>query len=142
MNILFFLKPKATLTYLYDDFTIRQALEKMQKARFSTIPIITREGDYVGSLTEGDVLWAIKSQSNFDIKKAEELYISDLNRVRSYQAIEVGSSMEELIKYTLEQNFVPVVDDRNKFIGIVTRRDILKEFFNKEEFKKKFEETK
>ena len=131
MNILFFLKPKATISYLYDDFTIRQALEKMGKDRFSTIPIITRDGDYFGSITEGDLLWAIKDQVNFDIKIAEELPIKNIVRNRNYKAINVNNDITELIGLALEQNFVPIVDDRDKFIGIVTRRDIIKAFLKK-----------
>ena len=34
-NILFFLTPKALCAYLYDDFTLRQALEKMERGEQS-----------------------------------------------------------------------------------------------------------
>ena len=57
MNILLFLTPKKDVAYLYDDFSIRQALEKMEYHRYSAIPIISRNGNYVGTLTEGDILW-------------------------------------------------------------------------------------
>lgn len=33
--------------------------------------------------------------------------------------------MSELFNRSLEQNYVPVVDDRNIFIGIVTRKTII-----------------
>ena len=60
-NILFFLTPKAMCAYLYDDYTIRQALEKMEVAGYATLPILNRDGEYRGTLTEGDVLWALKN---------------------------------------------------------------------------------
>ena len=34
MKILFYLKPKNEIVYLYDDFTLRQVLEKMEKHRY------------------------------------------------------------------------------------------------------------
>ncbi|MEG0305667.1 MAG: CBS domain-containing protein, partial [Oscillospiraceae bacterium] len=40
MNILFFLTPKNDVAFLYDDFTLRQALEKMEHHRYSSIPIL------------------------------------------------------------------------------------------------------
>ena len=40
MNILFFLTPKIDVAYVYDCHTIRQALEKMEFHRYSSIPII------------------------------------------------------------------------------------------------------
>ena len=57
MNILFFLKPKSEVAYLYDDFSVRQALERMEYHRYTSIPVINRKGEYVGSITEGDLLW-------------------------------------------------------------------------------------
>lgn len=39
--------------------------------------------------------------------------------------------MEELINRAMNQNFVPVVDDQDKFIGIITRKDIIQYFYNK-----------
>ena len=40
MNILFFLTPKSEVAYIYEDYTMRQALEKMEYHRYSSIPII------------------------------------------------------------------------------------------------------
>ena len=34
--------------------------------------------------------------------------------------------MEDLISISLNQNFVPVVDDRGVFVGIVARRQIIR----------------
>ena len=134
MNILFYLIPKAQICYLYEDYTIRQALEVLSQKRFSVVPIISRDGDYKGSISEGDILYAIKDTPNFDIKVAEKFKICEIKRLRSYQAININADINDLILLSLDQNFVPVVDDRNKFIGIVTRKDIIKSFLkNKEE---------
>lgn len=128
MNILFFLKPKATVSYLFSDFTVRQALEKMERVRYSIIPIIDREGFYIGTISEGDFLWKIKAQEDFSVKKAEEMKIADIKVNRSYKAININQDVEDLISLALDQNFVPVVDDRGFFIGIVTRKDIIEQF--------------
>ena len=68
MNILFFLTPKEKVAYIYDNYTIRQTLEKMEYHRYSSIPIINKEGKYVGTISEGDLLWYIKNQHNLDFK--------------------------------------------------------------------------
>lgn len=62
MNVLFFLTPKSKVAYIYDDFTLRQTLEKMEYHRYSAVPLLTREGKYVGTITEGDLLWSIKNK--------------------------------------------------------------------------------
>ena len=79
-NILFFLKPKAETAYIYDYHTVRQALEIMEYHKYSSIPILNREGKYVGSITEGDLLWGLKKLDLFNIKDAENISIMKIDR--------------------------------------------------------------
>ena len=125
-NILFFLTPKALCAYLYDYYTVRQALEKMEAAGYAALPILNNQGEYVGTLKEGDLLWAMKNMCNMDLKQAETKNIMDISRRKDNVPVTVTTSMRELIDRASYQNFVPVVDDKNAFIGIVTRRAIIK----------------
>lgn len=125
MNILFFLKPKSELAYIYDYHTLRQALEIMEYHKYSSVPILNQEGKYVGSITEGDVLWSLKKLNILSIKDAEDISIMKIERRMDYQCVTAESNMEDLIGKAMEQNFVPVVDDQEHFIGIITRRDII-----------------
>lgn len=130
MNIINFLKPKKDVVFIYSDFTIRQTLEKMHIHRYSAIPLISQEGGYVGTITEGDLLWFIKENAFLDLKKAENLPVMSVPRTRDNRPVYISSPIEELYRLSLEQNFIPVLDDRAMFIGIVTRRDLLN-FFQK-----------
>ena len=125
-NILFFLLPKAMCTYLYDDYTIRQALEKMEVANYAALPILNRRGEYRGTLTEGDVLWAMKNMCYMDMRQAEARRIMEISRRKDNIPVRVTTSMHELVERAYHQNFVPVVDDKDAFIGIITRRSIIK----------------
>ena len=124
-NILFFLTPKAMCAYLYDDFTIRQALEKMEVAGYNSIPILSRQGEYRGTLTEGDLLWALKNMCNMDIRQAEARRITEITRRKHYMPVQVTASMQDLIERSAQQNFVPVVDDFGAFIGLIPRKAII-----------------
>lgn len=124
-NILFFLKPKAELAYIYDYHTVRQALEIMEYHKYSSIPILNKEGKYVGSITEGDLLWGIKKLGLINIKAAENINVMKIDRRLDYQCVTAESNMEDLIGRAMEQNFVPVIDDQQNFIGIITRKDII-----------------
>lgn len=125
MNILFFLKPKSEVDYIHDYCTLRQVLETMEYHRYSCIPMLNREGKYVGTLTEGDLLWFVKAQQNMDIKKAENIFITDFPRKTNYITVSADADMEDLLQKAMNQNFVPVVDDMNNFIGIITRKSII-----------------
>ena len=116
MNILFFLSPKQDLMYVYDDFTLRQTLEKWENNRYASIPVLNRKGEYVGTLTEGDILWGLKKYHGLDLEAAEDIPISEFAHKRDYKAVTVTTSMDELVEAAMSQNFVPVVDDRGIFI--------------------------
>lgn len=125
-NILFFLTPKAMCQHVYDDFTIRQALEKMEAVGFTALPILNRRGEYRGTVTEGDLLWALKNMCNMDMRQAETRRIMEIERRRDNIPVHVTTSMHQLVDRATSQNFVPVVDDKDTFIGIVTRSNIVK----------------
>ena len=125
-NILFFLTPKAMCSYLFDDFTLRQALEKMESAGYTALPILNKRGEYRGALTEGDLMWAIKNMCYMDMRQAEAHRIMEISRRKEYLPVRVTTSMHDLVERASTQNFVPVVDDKDTFIGIVTRSAIIK----------------
>ena len=128
MNLLFFLTPKGKVAYIYDDFTLRQTLEKMEYHRYSAVPILTREGKYVGTITEGDLLWAIKNLYSLNFKEAENTPILEIPRRMDNLPVSADTEIEDLIIKALNQNFVPVTDDRGIFIGLITRKDIMRYF--------------
>jgi CBS domain-containing protein len=123
MNVLFCLTPKEKVAYIYDDYTIRQALEKMQVYRYKSIPILNRKGDYVGTLSEGDLLWYIKDHQ-LDFDKTELISVSKVPRNKDNVSVKIDTNMEDIIDVSTRQNFVPVLDDYGAFIGIITRKEI------------------
>lgn len=128
MNLLFFLTPKANCHYLYDDYTIRRALERMEVIGFAALPILSRAGVYRGTLTEGDLLWGIKNICDMNIEKAQDHSIMEIPHRRDNAPVNVTTDMIDLVRTATDQNFVPVVDDKGDFIGIVTRRAILRHY--------------
>ena len=125
-NILFFLTPKAMCAFVYDDYTIRQALEKMETAGYAALPILNKHGEYRGTLTEGDLLWALKNMCYMDMRQAEARRIMEITRRKDNIPVRVTTSMYDLVQRASSQNFVPVVDDKDAFIGIITRGSIIK----------------
>ncbi|WP_124100071.1 CBS domain-containing protein [Ruminococcus sp. Marseille-P6503] len=130
MNILKLLKPKAVIDYIYDDATVRQAIEKMRHHGFTAIPVINKKGEYVKTLAEGDFLYFMLENSLSDIKELENYSVKEITKRVKNNPVYIYSTIEDLILLSMNQNFVPVIDDRKVFIGIVTRRDILQYCYN------------
>ena len=84
-------------------------------------------------VSEGDFLYAVCEYSKGgNVKQLEKIKLIDIMRDKRDKSVTVSAKMDELLLLIMQQNFVPVVDDRNTFIGIVTRRDIIKYFYDKE----------
>ena len=125
MNIAFFLTPKNEVIYEYLDATMRQVIEKMEHHGYTAIPLIDKEGKYVGALTEGDLLWKLKNTPDLNFKNTENVKITEISRKRKHKSVSINADVESLISLATTQNFVPVVDDNGTFIGIIKRSDII-----------------
>lgn len=126
LNILFFLTPKSEVAYINENETLRQTMEKMENRKYSCIPLISMDGRYSGTISEGDLLWGMKRMQITDLKETEGISIMAIPRRASYKAVRANSSMESLLDCAINQNFVPVIDDAGSFIGIITRKAIIK----------------
>ena len=129
MNIFQFLTPKSETFYLSDQSTIRQALEKFDYLKFSIVPLLDDEGHYVTTLSEGDLLRYIKNNCHFDVSLAEEMTVDRVEKYRPYKYLTIAANLLQLYQLSLEQNFIPIVDDRMMYIGIVKRKDLLRYLF-------------
>jgi CBS domain-containing protein len=136
MNIFRFIRPKSSVEYVYDTSTVRQALEKMRYHRYVAIPVITEEGVYVGTLRSEDIFKYFVDNKKYSARSAEGDSVLKILDREYLKPLSHAASLGELFKIVSEHNFAPVVDDRNCFIGMVLRRDVLDfliKFYEKKE---------
>ncbi|MBO6140236.1 MAG: CBS domain-containing protein [Ruminococcus sp.] len=130
MNMLSLLKPKALLDIAYTEQSVRQVLERLKNHGYTAIPVINKKGEYVTTVTEGDILGYMLSRDILDLKELERIPITEIDIKGKNKPVYITSGLDELILLSMEQNFVPVIDDRNVLSGIITRRDILQYCYN------------
>lgn len=124
-NILFLLTPKSQICYVRDDFTIRQVIEKMDYHHFTAVPVLSKDGRYVGTITEGDLLWYIRDKYHLNYSEAEKDSIKNVSLRRTYRPVTIDVDLSKIIDVAINQNYVPVLDDNGSFIGIVTRSKLI-----------------
>ena len=130
MNIAFFLTPKNEVVCESLESTMRQVMERMEHHGYTAIPLIDKHGRYVGTLTEGDLLWKLKNTPELNFKNTESVKVKDIKTRRAHKSVLINSDIESLISLAINQNFVPVVDDEGIFIGIIKRSDIINYCYN------------
>lgn len=127
MNIISLLIPKENSAFIYDNYTVRQGLEDMKVHGYTAIPVLSRDGLYVGTVSEGDFLWNILDGN---AEEMDSMLISDIIRPEFNPSANIYTTMDELLKRSVQQSFIPVTDDRGYFIGIVTRQKIILTLMN------------
>ena len=131
-TILGLITPKNTIYCVESGSTLRSVLEKFKFHKYSVVPFINKQGTYLGTISEGDLLRYITDLPNFSLQLAEKISIDIVERNRSYKALNNAATLPEVMALSLEQNFIPLVDDRGLFIGIVKRKDVIAFMFEKQ----------
>lgn len=120
-----FVIPKSMVEYVTTDSTVRQGIEKMRYHRYAAIPVLNKDGVYVGTLRNDDILNYFLSAGTTSTKAQENVGVVEIISQNYVKPVYHTSSLSDVIERVKEHNFVPVVDDRDCFIGIILRRDIL-----------------
>lgn len=141
MNIAFFLTPKNEVVCENVEASMRQVIERMEHHGYTAIPLIDKSGKYVGTLTEGDLLWKLKNTKDLNFKNTETVKVSDIHRRIVHKSVSINADIESLVNLAVNQNFVPVTDDNGIFIGIIKRSDIINYCFNEINKLKKVKEN-
>lgn len=125
MNIASFLFPKYKVAFITLSDSMREALEQLENHYYTALPIVDSEGKYVGTLSEGDLLWKLKNTPGLDFDNMNQVPISEIEKHIHNESVSINANMEDMLALAADQNFVPVVDDENIFIGIIRRKDII-----------------
>lgn len=125
VNIAKIMIPKVSLAVVHAKDTVRQGLEMMRFHGYTAVPVLDENEVYLGSITEGDFLRHVLTTGTADVKDHEQFRIEEIFRPNFCEARHIFTPASELIEAALQQNFVPIVDDRNCLCGIVTRKALI-----------------
>lgn len=125
MNIFQLLITKSEAMYLEDHISISDAIKQLHTSGYTAVPVIHQDGTYAGTVSEGDFLWVFLNEKDEDPQKKSRP-LSTIIKADRNPAVKIDVPLEQIFSEALNQNFVPVVDDRNMFIGIVTRKQVIR----------------
>ncbi|QGQ96482.1 CBS domain-containing protein [Paenibacillus psychroresistens] len=125
MKISSFLLPKEKVAFLTSSCSMLDAIEQLEGRYYTALPIVDDEGKYVGTLSEGDLLWKLKSTPELDFANLQQVPVSEIKKHIHNESVSINAQMDDMLALAADQNFVPVVDDAGIFIGIIRRKDII-----------------
>ena len=123
MNVISLLKPKNSVFYFKSDYTISKAITYLQDSKYTTLPVVDDKGMYIGTVSDGDILHFISKNG---IDTLNEVHVRDIVNTKRKPAVHDFDDGNTIINDIIDQNFLCMVDDRGCFIGIITRKDIIR----------------
>lgn len=100
------------------DATVGEALSIMKDYKIGGIPVISSDKNLTGIVTNRDLRFQT------DMKLAVKAVMSDKHLITTKQTINLEEAANILQKHKIEK--LPVVDDNNRLIGLLTYKDITK----------------
>lgn len=125
INIAQIMLPKVSTAYIKENASVRQGMEMFRYHGYTAIPVVGEEGEYLGCVSEGDFLRHVCKIGTVDMKEQEKYKIKEIFRPDFCEPLHIQASLKELVEVGLKQNFIPIIDDRGFFCGIVTRRSLI-----------------
>jgi len=120
-----FLLPKEKVSYLTTSASMKEAMDRLEACHYTAIPVIDHEEKYVGTLSEGDLLWKLKCTPGLTFDNMDGVPVTDIKKRIYNECVAINAHMEDMLTLAADQNFVPVVDGDRVFLGIIRRKDII-----------------
>ena len=126
INIAQIMLPKVSTVHICENATVRQGMEVFQRYGYTGIPVVSEDGKYLGSITEGD-FWRHMCRIGTTDKLAQENYrIRDVFRPDFCEPLSIEADAKSVVDIALKQNFIPIIDGRGYLSGMVTRQILIK----------------
>lgn len=126
VNIAAIMLPKVSTVQICENNTVRQGMEVFARYGYTAIPVVSEEGKYLGSVSEGD-FWRHMCRIGTTDKKAQEKYrIRDIFRPDFCEPLPIDADIDQVVETALKQNFIPIIDGRGYLSGMVTRQILIR----------------
>lgn len=116
--------PAEQLAIFIDTHNVDHVMLLLANNGLSRVPVITRDHHYVGTVSMSDIIAYQRDQELSD----SELAATDIAEMTSTAIATVNeeASLTEIMHKLVDASFLPVVQADGIFVGIITRKTILK----------------
>ncbi|MFD2387369.1 cyclic-di-AMP-binding protein CbpB [Enterococcus rivorum] len=104
---------------------LSHALLVLSQVKYSRIPVLDKGDRFVGLISLSDVVDKMFDLTKVDLEKLNEFTVADVMEV-NVPVIREDWELENVLHLLVNASFVPVVDEKQRFKGIITRKELLK----------------
>lgn len=108
-----------------DTNPLSHALLVLSKVRYSKIPVVDKEDHFVGLIGLAEIVDEMFDLTRIDSENLNGKFVKDAMET-GIPTLPLDFKLEDLLHLLVDHSFIPVVDEENHFLGIYTRREVLK----------------
>lgn len=117
----------AEIVTVYEDDTIKKALDIMMDKKVNGTPVVNKEGFLQGMIVKADIYRFMTQPGHYDSCPVE--WVMTRNVVTAKSSEDISSVGKRLREFDIIA--MPIIDEDNRVIGIISIEDLL-DFFLKE----------
>lgn len=119
-----YLTPASEVAIFIDSHNTDHVMLLLASNGFSRVPVITKDKKYVGTISVSDIV-NYQSEHEMSLEELADLNIGHVVN-KQLKTVKPETSLKEIMHKLVDASFLPVVGDEGEFIGIITRKSILK----------------
>ncbi|GAF39865.1 CBS domain-containing protein [Agrilactobacillus composti DSM 18527 = JCM 14202] len=120
-----FLIPAAQVASVQGTNTLTHALLVLTKMKYSRIPVLDANSKFLGELTMAMVTEQMLGLDKIDLQPLDKITIAQVMDT-NVKTVENPYDLEEILHLLVDNAFLPVVSKHQDFVGIITRREMMK----------------
>ena len=110
---------------LQEDHTLEHAMLVLTNVRYSLIPVLNRENKIVGLVSLAMILHKITGVEQIQMNQLGKNKVRDVMRTE-FPVIQENTQIEDVLNELVDESFLCISNDEGVFLGIVTRKEVLK----------------
>ncbi len=107
--------------------TVEEALKMMINNRITGMPVVDESGKMIGMISETDMIHMFAKVGN----PTAEFFASPIEFREKFTSIKSTTGLAEIMETFISTRTrrLPVIDDDNRLVGIVSKRDLMRIFY-------------
>ena len=123
-KMLDFMIPADNVANVIDQHTLSTGLLILTQSNYTMIPVLSAESKLMGVISMSMIIKAVMTVDAIEMERLDELKVRDVMLCQPVR-VQANCNLEEVLNYLIDQNFVCVVDGDNRFLGIITRKNVM-----------------
>ena len=123
-KMLDFMIPADNVANVIDQHTLSTGLLILTQSNYTMIPVLSAESKLMGVISMSMIIKAVMTVDAIEMERLDELKVRDVMLSQSVR-VQANCHLADVLNYLIDQNFVCVVDEDNRFLGIITRKNVL-----------------